>query len=127
MATEVSVHGVTKTNNTVVSKIEGTDIYDRVFSSHDVEIGEVHCHDCPYGGHCGSTTMVGSKANYWGLVEKKRVSFYRCPETYCCSESNGCEECNTCGADRYGTLCGSGSIGFYETMFSSKCILNRFP
>ena len=115
---------VQKNNNTLVSKITGTDIWDGVLSSHDVEVTDLECHECPYGGHCGGTT-VGSKANYWGMTRDNLMSFYRCPNSYCCAESSGCERHDTCAANRDGTLCGRCAQGFSEAMFSTNCIPNN--
>ena len=115
---------VKKNNNTLVSKLEGTDIYDGILSSHDVEVTDIKCHKCPYGGHCGGTT-VGSKANYWGMARNELLFFYRCPISYCCAESSGCQKYNTCAANRYGTLCGRCAQGFSEAMFSTNCIPNE--
>ena len=115
---------VKKNNNTLVSKIEGTDIYDGILSSHDVEVTDIVCHKCPYGGHCGGTA-IGSKANYWGMMRNKLLFFYRCPNSYCCAESSGCQKHDTCSVNRYGTVCGRCAQGFSEAMFSTNCIPNK--
>ena len=83
---------VIRNNNTIVSKIEGTDIYDGVLSSHDVVIERRTLLRVSLWRTMWRHNRGRCKANYWGMLHQKQVKFYRCPESYCCTEPSGCKE-----------------------------------
>lgn len=91
---------------------------------------EIHCDDCPYGGHC--VQGITSVANFWGFpVDVIRngtpvgqvVKFQHCPKGYCCSTPE-CPSVDSCINNRYGPLCGRCSEGYSEALFSPACIPN---
>ncbi len=98
-------------------------IFKATLKTHEIEMHEPICHECPYGGNCYQS-KVGAKPNYWGWKKDGLVTFHPCPSDYCCEDTNGCTAYDACAANRNGTLCGRCKPGFSEATFSIKCVSN---
>ena len=83
----------------------------------------ITCKPCPVGGYCVKG-QVTSKKNFWGYVSNGTVQFLRCPPKYCC-DTDHCKQFNSCHGKRMGTLCGRCPRNMSESLFDTKCNLNK--
>ena len=100
-------------------------------NTYSLDRGEVHnltsnhitCNDCPVGGNCFEG-QVTSKPNFWGYESNREIKFLQCPPQYCC-ETERCKHYNSCHGKRLGTLCSKCPSGMSESLFGTKCKLNK--
>ena len=81
------------------------------------------CQQCPYGGDF-VTGQLRPITGFWGVINNDEVILYACPIGYCCLGKSDapCDSYDSCGANRYGILCGSCKPGFSLSIMSTTCM-----
>ena len=82
------------------------------------------CQSCSFGAVCKRD--ITPKPNFWGYEYKHKAFMLICPSGYCCQSKSKCVELHSCNGMRTGRLCGKCKKGYFQSIFTSDCIHEKY-
>ena len=82
------------------------------------------CQSCSFGAVCKRD--ITPKPNFWGYEYNNKAIMLICPSGYCCQSKSKCVELHSCNGMRTGRLCGKCKKGYFQSIFTSDCIHEKY-
>ena len=86
--------------------------------------GQTKCQSCSFGAVC--KRGIKPKPNFWGYVYNNKAFMLTCPRGYCCQSKSKCVALQSCNGMRTGRLCGKCKKGYFQSIFTSDCIHEKY-